>query len=101
MRPYRNRTVPHKILSAIMYGNLSCIKLVEYGRVKLDSGPLARSLCISNSRLIEAIEWLKATEIFEKVDYPLRGTIIVSLKVPNIFNPEGETKLGSEGIVGE
>ena len=57
------------------------------------TGPLARSLYISNSRLIEAMEWLKTLGIIEKIDYPIRGVALLEIKFPDIFASEKEQEL--------
>jgi hypothetical protein len=85
VKPYRNRTSPYKLLSALLYNTKLDKSVLEPGRVKFSSGDTARVLGISNSRLIDAVEWLKLNGIFTKVDYPLRGTIIVSIALPDVF----------------
>lgn len=89
MQPYRNRTVPYKLLASILYGaKEGIVTKAESGCVILKTGKMARNLMVSNSRLIEAIEWLKATGIFVKVDYPIRGTAIIYIKESDIFSNE-------------
>lgn len=86
MKPYRNRTVPYKLLAAIFYADLNIVKSLDLpGVVLVKTGKMARYLSISNSRLIEAIEYLKLMGVFLKVDYPLRGTVIIEISLPLPF----------------
>lgn len=88
MVPYKNRTTPQRLISTVLYGDKDFITKLEPGRVKVSTGKLARVLWISNSRLIDAIEWLKTIGILEKVEYPLRGTAILEFKIPEVFKVE-------------
>ena len=85
MKPYRNRTVPYKLLAAMLYADLDIVKILSPGLVMVKTGKMARYLSISNSRLIEAIEYLKVMGVFEKVDYPLRGVVNIQISYPKPF----------------
>lgn len=101
MKPYRNRTVPYKLLAAIFYADISIVIRTLPGVVVVKTGKMARYLCISNSRLIEAIEYLKVMGVFLKVDYPLRGVVILEIKLPMPFrvgNTESEADLSGSRL---
>lgn len=86
MQPYKNRTVPYKLLASLLYNiDEDIVKLESDKSIRIKSGKMARKLMVSNSRLIDAIEWLKLVGIFEKVDYPIRGVVIIRLLVPEVF----------------
>lgn len=92
MKPYRNRTVPYKLLSLLLYGEKPFLKRLELGRIQIKTGDTARALTVSNNRLIESLEWLKSISVITKIDYPLRGTAIVEVRLPDLFSPK-ETPL--------
>ena len=96
MKVYRQRTVPYKILAALLYSPKIKTTVLDEGRVKFNSGDLARIVNASNSRLVDGLEWLKTVGIFSQVEYPLRGTIIVSITKPRLFS--GETKYKEEVV---
>jgi len=85
MKPYRNRTVPHKILTAILYSFSPAIEILGAGRVNIKTANLARQLYISNGQMIRSLEWLRDMGYIEKIDYPIRGTAIVSVYLPRAF----------------
>jgi hypothetical protein len=88
--PIKNRLVPFKILSCILYGRFTWIeKRTESETLLLSLGPMARSFRITSSRLRDQLEWLRENNYLESLALKY-GCAEVRPKVPpNLFTTEG------------
>lgn len=90
MKPYRQRTVPYKLLAYMLYGRETWLSRPETGLVRVDTGKMARKLRVSNSRLWEAFEWLAEHKLVTEVVSSKRGTITARVKKPLTEDPSVE-----------
>lgn len=80
---YRRRTIPYKILYYLLYGRENWLSRLGNSEVRVETGKMARALRVSNSRLLEAINYLLIVGILDKVEKPqTRGVYKVKLKKP-------------------
>lgn len=84
MHPYKRRTIPYKILFYLLYGSQDFILRKENREIVLSTGPLARALRISNSRLYGALDYLQALGIISQLDKLKKGTVSLIIEEPLI-----------------
>lgn len=80
--PIRRRLIPYKILAHLLYGQHTWLSRLPGGKVKVETGPLGRSLRVTSNRLGEHFDWLLLNGLIEEVETPQRGQRIVTLKTP-------------------
>lgn len=62
---YKSRHLPYKLLAKLIYAGGNRPRITLSLREGIRVGSLAKSLRTSNSRVIEALEWLEALSFIE------------------------------------
>lgn len=78
----RNRLIPYKLLVYLAYSEQDSIIERKGAEVRVATGPMARALLVSNSRLIEAIQWLALSGFIKDFCLPSKGELTVVLAEP-------------------
>lgn len=82
-RVMRNRLLPYRVLVYLLYGQQPWLERLGDDRVLIKTGPMARSLRTSVTKLREHLDWLKAFGYLENVETAKRGCEIASLRLPD------------------
>jgi len=91
-RTTKNRLLPYKILSLLLYGKYLWAELQPDGTLKVGLGPLARYVRTTPGRVKEQLEWLSERNYLDGVNFD-HGLAYVALRPPpNFLVSEEATK---------
>lgn len=82
-KPIRNRLIPFRILSYLLYSKAEWISVGKDGQLDIVTGEAARELRLTSTKFWESLYWLEDAQLVEKVSKGRkRGVAHISLRKP-------------------
>lgn len=79
----KTRTTPFRILAYFLYGKYDWIEHINYGKIRVHTGPATRTLRMRSADFWTYLYWLETYKLIGKVEKEQkRGAVIIHLKLP-------------------